>query len=151
MLIDVCFSWNNNLSKQAKFRTKHIKFVSVSVDTLADETTLASCWRLFVSVSHSDRFIAFSFSKLIVCHLRVLHSFLFVSNWVFHTNLRNTKQCVKQYSISLLHVHVYSSCNICFLSYLFFLHVLYIKHRRCECHHTWQIPCPSLQSLLTFY
>lgn len=43
MLIDVCFSWNNNLSKQAKFETKHIKFVSVSVDTLADETTLASC------------------------------------------------------------------------------------------------------------
>ena len=42
MLIDVCFSWNNNLSKQAKFGTKHIKFVSVSVDTLADETTLAS-------------------------------------------------------------------------------------------------------------
>lgn len=134
MLIDVCFSWNNNLYKQAKFGTKHVKFVSVSVDTLADETTLASCWRLFVSVGYSDRFIAISFSKLIFCHVRLLHSFLFSSNWVFHTNLRNTKQCVKQYSISLLHVHVYPSCNICFLSYLVFLNVLYTKEWRRETH-----------------
>jgi hypothetical protein len=40
MLIDVFFSWNNDLSKQPKFGTKHTKFVSVFLDTVADETTL---------------------------------------------------------------------------------------------------------------
>jgi hypothetical protein len=43
MLIDVFFSWNNDLSKQPKFGTKHTKFVSVFSDTPADGTTLASC------------------------------------------------------------------------------------------------------------
>jgi hypothetical protein len=43
MLIDVFLSWNNDLSKQAKFGTKHTKFVSVSLDTLTHKTTLASC------------------------------------------------------------------------------------------------------------
>jgi len=135
MLIDVCFSWNNNLSKQAKFGTKHIKFVSVSVDTLADETTLASFWRLFVCVVHSDGFITISFSKLIFCHLRVLYSILFSSNWVFHSNLSNTKQCVWSSAVFLYYTFMFIPVAIfAFFSYLSFLHVLYTKQWRCEIH-----------------
>lgn len=42
MLIDV-FSWNNDLSKQPKFGSKHTKFVSVFLGTQAVGNTLASC------------------------------------------------------------------------------------------------------------